>query len=136
MSKELDEGLDEETAALALAEAEAKSEAERLGVEAAGESLRKQERAFAKRPEGKKRRSSNYALEQLIVKEGAGRDPMWATVKDGFVSEEQAIEHMRKSKLQGVFRAIRIATDTYEVRLVTPEPVIVVTKVKKQGRES
>ena len=79
----------------------------------------------------RKRKSSNYILERNAVVNGQA-DEMWQQVKDGFVSPEQAIEHVRKAKLTGRFRAVRVASAEYVSELTTPEPILTVKKIKKQ----
>ena len=86
----------------------------------------------------RRRKSSNYALERLLeTKEREGGGPaapdLWEQIKDGFASPEQALEFPVKTKVQGVFRAVRIASACYEVDLITPEPVVKVSKIKERG---
>lgn len=87
----------------------------------------------------KKRKSSNYTLERYLEsKEREGGGPanpdLWEQIKDGFVSPEQALEFPVKNKLQGTFRAIRVASASYEVTLVTPEPIVKMLKLKERRK--
>lgn len=84
----------------------------------------------------KKRKPYNYALERWVESGGDGTTgpKLWEQVKEGFVSPEQALEYPVKIKLQGTFRAVRIASDSYEVALITPEPIVKMSKVKERRK--
>ena len=122
------------------AEAKAAREAEEEALEAERAAEEKAERAKAAKEAkaakaGKKRRPYNYLLEQMVEfkapAEGEKEPPRrWDEVKDGFVSPEQALEHVSKAKLVGRFRAVRVASDEHEAAMTTPEPVHTLRKVK------
>jgi hypothetical protein len=88
----------------------------------------------------RKRRSSNYFLEQLVEQEvlqrAAGEketDPiprLWSEVGDGFLSPKQALAHVSDNKLQGVFRVVRVTTPLLEATMTPQEPVWTMKKVK------
>ena len=115
------------------AEAKAAREAEEEALEAAR--VAEERAAKAKEKTGKKRKSSNYLLEQMVEYKAPGpgeKEPpnRWDEVKDGFPSPEQALEHAAKAKLVGRFRAVRLASDEYEGAVTTPEPTHTLRRVK------
>jgi len=85
----------------------------------------------------KRRTSSNFALQKKHIAGDIAADTaqgrFWTQVQDGFVSPEEAIDYISKSKppLTGTFRAIRVASAEYVSEMTTPEPVLTITKVKK-----
>jgi len=81
----------------------------------------------------KKRRSSNYILERLLErKESDPGSVLWEQIQDGFVSPEQALAFLKENKQEGIFRVVRIASARYEISLITPEPVVKVSKLKER----
>ena len=80
----------------------------------------------------RKRRSSNYSLEQWMEQKEI--DPscqkLWSEVGDGFVSPKQALAHIAEAKLQGIFRVVRVTTSLLEATMTPQEPVWTMKKVK------
>jgi hypothetical protein len=84
----------------------------------------------------RKRRSPDYVLQELVEQKDSDTSPnVWRDAKDGFVSPEQALAHIEKAKLEGVYRVVRQASDVIRGSLKTPEPVYTIEKVetKKNG---
>ncbi len=77
----------------------------------------------------KKRKSSCYSLEQY---QGQGEPNVstWVEIKDGFVSPKSALLYAEKNNLEGVFRAVRVASKSFAYSLKTPKPVLTVEMVE------
>lgn len=77
----------------------------------------------------RKKANSNYALEVNRGPSAEGEN-LWAEIKQGFVSPEQALDYARKEKIRGIFRVVRIASEEFSGNLVTPEPVFEIIRAK------
>jgi hypothetical protein len=80
--------------------------------------------------EGKrKKKSANFALEQMVEEKSEPLTDIWRELKDGFASPEQALDYAKANKIQGVIRAIRIASSIFGGSVVIPEPVYSLVRV-------
>jgi hypothetical protein len=80
----------------------------------------------------RKRRSPSYSLEKFepinVVSTNTTR-ATWYEVEVGFVSPVAAMAHVEKSKLEGVFRAVRQATEPQAATVIPQEPVWSIQKI-------
>lgn len=81
----------------------------------------------------RRRKSSTYFLERSWNRTDVDTScVLWEQIQKTFVSPEQALEFLKESKQEGTFRVVRVASACYDVKLVTPEPVIKISKVRER----
>jgi hypothetical protein len=80
----------------------------------------------------RKRRNPSYSLEKFepinIISTATTR-ATWYEVEIGFVSPKAAMAHVEKCKLEGVFRAVRQATEPQAATVIPQEPVWSIQKI-------
>lgn len=76
----------------------------------------------------KKKRSANFILE----KKSSVDNCLWGVEKDGFVSPKAALDYLKKSKIEGIFRVVRLAGDEYETKMLPAEPTFELSKISKK----
>jgi hypothetical protein len=81
----------------------------------------------------KTKKAANYALEMDGGKSAEGPN-VWFEVQDGFASPEQALAHAATEKIEGKFRAVRVASDVFSGVLVK-EPTYALKKVDAEDKK-